>query len=358
MTARTRPVCFVALLMAAATLLPAAEPELGGGRWLMSFSWYPSYEVSSPTGGMALSPDGRWLLYARRQVETRDDGGERELWCPMLLKTADRLKLELPVEPLGSESLLKRWLNMRVFSPDGSLLALPVCTAGRCTTGLWDLGSGQLRRIGPSGAVVLPGFAGDGSLVVTTGDDSQPPRVVIMDLDGSGLRPLRPPGVAGPACPVAPVLPLVAVDGAADAELTGALVLVDTAGGPSVTVAEAGEPVGRMHWTRNGRFLYWSVVRPGTGERRTLVWDRSRSRRVAEIDGAVPAGSGPGQSSMVLAAERSEGQSIVLHDAVRSDRWSVGHAFPNLVTAESGRVLYVDRLDEDEFDIVLAEIAR
>jgi hypothetical protein len=353
--------CAVVLVLAAWTVA-AGEPRLGSARWLLSFSWYPSDEVSSGVGGMRLSPDGEWLLYARREVSTSLSGQEAESWRLVRLAVADRSKVELPVPPIASESMLKRWLTLNVFHPSKPLMTLPVRVDDGYVAGLFDSASGELRRLGPSSVHVLPGFdSGGGSLVVSAGESPESARVAVIPVDGGSPRQLNGGGLAGPVCPAAPIVPLQLISTSLSGKVSRSLSLVGTSGGATsaaVCQVSGDEEVTQQHWTANGRYLYWGVVTKETGERFTGVWDRAKGRQVAKIDGALPLGTGPGGASMVLAVERSEGQYIVLHDPAKGRQWTVGHAFPNVVTAEGGRVVFIERLDEDEFDIEVATISR
>lgn len=353
--------CVVVSLFAVWTA-GGAEPRLGGTRWLLSFSWYPSDEVSSGVGGMRLSPGGEWLLYARREVSKSLSGQEAESWRLVLLAVADRSKVELPVPPIASESMLKRWLSLNVFHPSTSLIALPVRVNDGYVAGLFDSASGKLRRLGPSSLLVLPGFdSGGGSLVVSAGESPESARVAVIPVDGGSPRQLKGGGLAGPVCPAAPIVPLELISTSLSGKVSRSLILVGTSGGAtSAALCQVNddEEIAQPHWTANGRYLYWGVVTKETGERFTGVWDRAKGRQVAKIDGALPLGTGPSGASMVLAVERSEGQDIALHDAAKGRQWTVGHAFPNVVTAENGRVVFIERLDEDEFDIEIATISR
>lgn len=354
MRLRTAPLCVVALLL---STVPAAagEPRLGSGRWLMSFSWYPHDEVSSTLGGMQLSPDGETLLFARHEPGLNEDGSRSERWRPALMAVAGRQRRDLAVAPLLSEEMVHRWLHQTVFQPGGSRIALP---GPGGTAALVDLATGAASPIRVQGAMVLPAFDGEGrTIVATVLDRGAPPRIVLLPLREGQPRTLTIRGNAGPACPADSVLPVV-VDGAGDR--AARLVLASLGGQREVTVHEAGSgaEIRGLHWTGDGRYLYLGELDRSSGDRRTLVWDRVRSRPAGTIPGALPVGGGPTATSMVLAAERAEGQDVLLHDAARDRSRPVGHVFPNLITAARGRVVFIDRLDENEFDIVLGEISR
>ncbi len=203
----------------------AGEPRARTLSWL---DW------SFPT---AVSADGSAILFEEQNLATQ--GGDYAIF----LRRTDGS----PPVRLGDGRGL-------ALSPDGRWVLASRQAGDAAEMVLLPTGAGETRRLGAAGIVAeAAAFLPDGARVVLGGHaPGEGGRLYVMGLDGSGLRPISPEGVTAYFCALASPDGTLAFATGPD----GALTLYPIAGGEPGRVPETSLEDVAIRWAADGRSLY------------------------------------------------------------------------------------------------------
>jgi hypothetical protein len=320
---------------------------------------------------MRLSPDGRHVLYSRPR------GKRHELVLRELTTKKDSV---LPVKPLESDMLNVFMRRCSAFDPSGNKMVLLDYSRGmfrqRTEVVLFDISSGKLVKtaISDQGAMATFDRTGE-SLIVLKGPPDEP-RLYRAPLSDFKLKPLKVLGSPVSVCPSEDVICLRAPGKSKDVHrdrITGQ----DDHGGQRLFLYDmeaetrvADLAVHHRHynandweapWTPDGRYLcyYDSLEKTGSSATEThktesgdkpdstkdecpppelqvrpgkvtRVWDRQAGKETGIVEDAIPLGSGPTATTVILCRPHSSNSvrfgEFLLYDVHRGIEWSLGKA--------------------------------
>ena len=382
----TRSALLIVLLVVPVSL--AAQPKLVNEKLV--------FEEEDPVHvglqSMLLSPDGRHLLYLRReQVDVAGEpgraSGSRRAYRLAVRDLVSGRDLVVPVPAFPDSDPTDPIMKSQSFGPGGKQV---VFGAGVDANGdgffdypketmqivLYDVASGTVSPLGVTGGWAAAMFdrTGEGLLITTADPADWSIQVQKTPLARLDCRPVSVDGVPYSICPAADVAAvvlqlapppkrykkqkLVLYDLQADRQLLELPTHVD--------YSQVGRR--RAEWTADGRFLYYTDLGseddpPGGEESRdktvTRVWDRLEGKGVGLMRECLPIGPGPTATSMLLteATVRGDLSSLHLHDAAEGRIWEFGQLFDVMICAHGRRVVYGKEVEPAHYAVYMAEIA-
>ena len=382
--------CLLVVTAASGALVQAAKPAGAGiTKETLIFKLDKSRDIRENRGlhSMQLSPDGKMLLYVQQAPKAADQDRGYRLVLRDIKAGKDTV---LPGAPSGSDDFLVAYTSMNPFDAKGKKLVIPVAAGdkpvrpgkGTMQLGVYDIKSGKLDKPDLSGPIIFPTYdAGGGNLIVFVmargehGPDPAGSKIVVSPVDKIKFRKIGIVGLTRSPCPGTSVMPILLIPPNRDAPDGGRgtpkFVLYDTKSDKQLAAptVHSGSRLDDYNpqWTADGRFLYYfdtekdSDPDGGIQDKSIVrVWDRGKNIERAIIEGAIPVGPGPGESTMILLKTMSrlkkKGPGYVIDDPTSSKTVSLGGEGIRILYARGGLIVYVKENADDQEQVFHAEI--
>jgi len=235
---------------------------------------------------------------------------------------------------------------------------------------LYDIPSGRTVDLGISATVVIPSIdsKGRGLLVVTASMENQEMvGKLIVRLSGkSETWTFSTWGLPGRVCPTADLLPMILPANLRENKKQRFILYDVKAGKKYASLAATAPFFGisgvQVHWTGDGRYLYYLDGKPEVPGRKsqivdfTRIYDHIARKQLRTIEG-LPVGPGPGDGSMVIAGRNKDGTyEVVLYDTATMKSWSLGGKSIRPIRANGKYLLYTKSSVNRKEDVYAAEI--
>jgi hypothetical protein len=376
MAMRTTACACFAMIVSTASVAPAEPPKLVGEVILRKV---PSEPYSFPWTSR-LSPDGQFLLTTRRisaeQTASPEsvDGKSRPGHAYHLVlrqwKTGREKAIPIPLSAdvgdlcglYGGDIVA---ISMNPFSADGKLLVVSaaidedgdgmVGKEEKVEPAVYDIESGELRRIGVRGDQIYAAFDAAGKhLIFTVEERGRAGMTYIAPVETLRPKPLTLWGL--PLAPRPGHTTFAFGDRTALADGAPKLVLHDYVDDTRAT----GQPFHdqspfphffTLQWTANGRYLYCTDGPRGLA---TWVWDMQESRQVERLPDFEIVGPCGGPTTMVLSEHLWS--PAVLHNAETGNLEPLSGSTPIHAVCTAGKYLLYERKTSQGYVLCRAEI--
>ncbi len=285
-----------------------------------------------------LDPEGRQLLYLRRA-----EGGF-QLTLRHLQQETDR-----PISlPLVNSDLASIYPRLNPFCPTGRRMVLSSFDVSADRFGsnvfLWDLMDQKPGKIKQSEEIVFAKFDRTGNALIVNADDEMS-LVSLPDLKKESL------GIGSANFSVCPTADVVCWYRRESLILFDLEVKETTATLPLDDDSQLDDLETR--WTQDGRFVYY------VDGNKVRVWDRIVGKPAGQIEARFPVGPGPVPTTMLLSnswRDKKLEQTIILHDALNGQQWSLGDADWEPQSAEGNKIVYLKHAEDGSATLHTAEI--
>jgi len=335
------------VLMISSVVAAAGGVKLANEKQIMTIPTSGDGRVLVTPGSMRLSPDGKGLLFIRREKIKIEGGKKTRTGYRLVLRDlATGTDKVLPIPALFDDDYATMYVALNPFDKTGAKIVVPTGDdangdglidpkSEKMYVGIYDVATGKVRKLDMTDSIVFPGFDATGTKIVALlmsrdGGDMKG-QLVVTPVDKPKLRVLSTWGLPHPMGPKSNLLPLMLPP---DRTTTAAsrpsapeprFVLLDIQTDKIVTDLPVHKRNSKLddvvsQWTTDGRYLYYidaKIEGDGDGGRRRYaahIYDVKKRADAGFVDGMIAIGPGPGPTTMVMAG-RDSAPSVGLHDA-------------------------------------------
>lgn len=362
------------LMLVSSTATATDKPKLINKKSIFPYHRNRMIQKNHGINSMRLSPDGKHLLYIRRERGNR---------CRIVLQNIISGKnKDLPIPAYDDVDIPMMMLSMNVFDTAGKRIVLG---AGIDTNGngvfdssrekmkpvVYDIASGKTKDLPVQNNITIPTFdrTGKGFIIIAGDEDAKTGKLITMRAEKANPKVHNILGLPRGVCPTADVIPLLLLP---DREK---FILYDLKAGKQIIELPKHKKSNTIllertpQWTGNGRYLYYPDLKDDAakGARKpntkpiTRIWDRKTKKESGIVDDAIAIGPGPGKTTMVLAKGDHYRGKLILHDAATDKSWTLfdnsQRPMHRCITAQGKYLIYGKRIPDNKADVYLAEIA-
>jgi len=330
-----------------------------------------------------LSPDGRMMLYIRRE-EADKPKGYAGSWsgslCRLVLHEIRTGKeTVLPSGPFTWADPLQMLLSRQPFDAKARTVLMYVSAgdnddgihdlrAEAMRVGVYTLATGRTAKLKPEGPIVFPAQGRDMLLLSLWDKREGVGTVECVQAKGGdwAAGKMRTLGASGIGMAVSPAGTVAAVwkppikRGQTQEwflfDLKSDTRLADMPISSQNTHMDDFPPV----WSSDGRFLYYvdnldasAAATRRSARKGTRVWDVQAGKQAAELAGLVPMGTGPGGTVVLMGPG---GGTVTVHDAAGARQWSVEGLEGRIFWAGGGEVLLERKTEDGQKGVFLADL--